>query len=303
MNTRSQHINPESTLAEIVENPAFDGSGELLLPWYARREDLSTPFRAVDAYFPYHSAFNTKSMLDALNRLIDDHAAGGQVFYPIYSEEEMRADPSKHMTGLFFFRGQADAPFAIISPGGGFAYVGSLHESLPHANELCRRGYNAFSLAYRAGSGDLAVQDLAAALVFVFGHAAELKVSTQGYSLWGSSAGARMASAVGTYGTAAFGFEALPQPAVIIMAYTGQSNYTAYDPPTFSVVGDRDGIAPTRVMKRRVEQLRAAGVPALIEIFPDVGHGFGLGIGTAAEGWIDDAIAFWEEQRNERNRS
>ena len=24
-------------------------------------------------------------------------------------------------------------------------------------------------------------------------------------------------------------------------------------------------------------------------------HGFGLGTGTVAEGWIDQAIAFWEE--------
>ena len=23
-------------------------------------------------------------------------------------------------------------------------------------------------------------------------------------------------------------------------------------------------------------------------------HGFGLGIGTEAEGWINDAVAFWE---------
>ena len=25
-------------------------------------------------------------------------------------------------------------------------------------------------------------------------------------------------------------------------------------------------------------------------------HGFGLGTGTVAEGWIDDAVKFWEKQ-------
>jgi hypothetical protein len=27
---------------------------------------------------------------------------------------------------------------------------------------------------------------------------------------------------------------------------------------------------------------------------PGLGHGFGLGTGTAAQGWIDDAVRFWE---------
>lgn len=29
--------------------------------------------------------------------------------------------------------------------------------------------------------------------------------------------------------------------------------------------------------------------------YAKLGHGFGLGIGTTAEGWIDDAISFWEK--------
>jgi len=30
--------------------------------------------------------------------------------------------------------------------------------------------------------------------------------------------------------------------------------------------------------------------------YPSLEHGFGLGIGTSAEGWIDDAITFWQKQ-------
>ena len=30
--------------------------------------------------------------------------------------------------------------------------------------------------------------------------------------------------------------------------------------------------------------------------YPGLGHGFGLGIETPAEGWIDSAVAFWEKQ-------
>jgi hypothetical protein len=27
---------------------------------------------------------------------------------------------------------------------------------------------------------------------------------------------------------------------------------------------------------------------------PGLGHGFGLGTGTAAQGWIDDAVRLWD---------
>ena len=34
-------------------------------------------------------------------------------------------------------------------------------------------------------------------------------------------------------------------------------------------------------------------------IRPGLPHGFGLGLGTPAEGWLDEALAFWNEQRKE----
>ena len=30
--------------------------------------------------------------------------------------------------------------------------------------------------------------------------------------------------------------------------------------------------------------------------YPGLRHGFGIGKGTAAEGWVDEAISFWEAQ-------
>lgn len=58
--------------------------------------------------------------------MIDDVAKGKPVFYDIYTDAQKRAHPSKEQTGLFFFRGKPCAPFAIVSPGGGFSYVGSI---------------------------------------------------------------------------------------------------------------------------------------------------------------------------------
>ena len=42
----------------------------------------------------------------------------GSVFLDIYTEEEKQADPQKRDTGLFFFRGNPGAPFAVCNAGG-----------------------------------------------------------------------------------------------------------------------------------------------------------------------------------------
>ncbi len=47
-------------------------------------------------------------------------------------------------------------------------------------------------------------------------------------------------------------------------------------------------------MKRRLQALERAGVMVAYRQIPRLGHGFGLGTGTAAQGWIDEAVRFWE---------
>jgi acetyl esterase/lipase len=219
------------------------------------------------------------------------------VFYDIYTTAQKQAEPTREHTGLFFFRGQAGAPFAVIAPGGGFSYVASVHEGFPYAIEIRNRGFNAFVLKYRTGQGGTAAtQDLAAAVSYIFRNAAALGVSTTGYSLWGSSAGARMAAAIGSHGTARFGAPDLPKPSAIVMAYTGHSEVGSSDPATFVVVGELDGIAPPSSMERRVAHLRQAGTEVEYHKYPGLGHGFGLGTGTSAEGWIVYAVRFWARQ-------
>ncbi len=68
-----------------------------------------------------------------------------------------------------------------------------IQDSFPHALELSKKGYNAFALIYRPGA-QTACEDLARAIQFIFEHAEELEVDTSCYSLWGGSAGARMAA-------------------------------------------------------------------------------------------------------------
>ena len=106
-----------------------------------------------------------------------------------------------------------------------------------------------------------------------------------------------MAAYQGSYGPGGFGEPELPRAGAVIMQYTGHSQYSRQDPPTFACVGGRDGIADWRVMKRRLECLQTYGIDTEFHMYPHMPHGFGLGLGTEAEGWFDEAVCFWERNR------
>jgi acetyl esterase/lipase len=292
---RGRHVSAKSTVGEILRHPAFAGISRLILPWDDREYDEQMPLTAIASVLPYHSHIDPETVASALNRMIDGVAGGKPVFYRFYSEAQGQQQPKTANTGLFFFRGRPGAPFAVISPGGGFSYVGSVHEGFPYAEAISRKGYNAFVLKYRAGEGGTtATQDLAAAVSYIVSHADTLNVSVNGYSLWGSSAGARMAAAIGSNGVAKYEGADVPKPSAIVMAYTGHSEYSPTEPPTFVVVGEHDGIAPPAIMERRVEALRKSGTPVEYHKYRNLGHGFGLGTGTSAAGWVLEAVRFWE---------
>lgn len=291
-----KHVNSETAVLDVINNPAFEGFGKFLFPTEYKMPDSSMRLSGISSLLPYHSHINTDTTVDVVNYMFDKVNSGETIFYDIYTDEEKKDDSTKENTGLFFFRGDPDAPFAIVSAGGGFAYVGSIHESFPHALELSKKGYNGFALQYRTGGADVACEDLAAAISFIFEHSDELQVSTHCYSLWGGSAGARMAAYLGTYGPYAFGGNDLPHPGAVIMQYTGHTDYTENDPPTFAVVGENDYIANWRTMEKRINTLKSFNIDTEFHKYSNLEHGFGLGIGTDAEGWLEDAVTFWEKQ-------
>ncbi len=292
---RSGRLGVQSTIGAILRHPAFAGFAALILPWDDRAYDEDMRLTRIGSLLPYHSHVDPQTITTALNRMIDDTSSGKTVFYRFYSEAQRQQQPKKGNTGLFFFRGRPGAPFAVICPGGGFSYVGSVYEGFPYAEAISRKGYNAFVLKYRAGEGGtVATQDLAAAVSYIFRNAESLGVGASGYSLWGSSAGARMAAAIGSNGVAQYGGADVPRPSAVVMAYAAHSDYSSAEPPTFVVVGEEDGIAPPAIMERRVDALRKAGAEVEYHRYKRVTHGFGLGTGTSAEGWIYEAIRFWE---------
>lgn len=233
----------DTPVEAVLQDEVFGDYGRLLFP-------VDTGYWSGDTLgelqLTWYNNIDLEETVEIVNTLWQRAEAGETVFYDIYTEAEKAQDPDKADTGLFFFKGEAGAPFAVCNAGGGFAYVGAMQDSFPHALELSKRDYNAFALIYGPG---------------------------------------------------AFGEEDLPRPAAVVLQYTGHAEYTPEDPPTFACVGESDWIANWRTMERRLQALQDLGIPTEFHHYPGLPHGFGLGTGTVAEGWLDEAVAFWEAQR------
>ena len=282
-----ENVNVNTRIEDVIHNPAFGSYGRLIFP---ANEYYYSGERLGDLRLTWYSNIKPSRTVDIVRYMLGEVKEGRQIFYPIYPADDPRAED----TGLFFFRGKPGAKFAVCNAGGCFVFVGAMHDSFPHALELSGLGYNAFALIYRPGA-DTACEDLARAIAFIHEHSDELGVDVKGYSLWGGSAGARMAAWLGTYGTESFGEKKYPRPSAVIMQYTGLSEVTGNEPPTYACVGTSDGIAPYEVMERRIRAIQANGTDAMIEVFPGLSHGFGLGEGTIAEGWLNNAVNFWQQ--------
>ncbi|MBT1712361.1 alpha/beta hydrolase [Fulvivirgaceae bacterium PWU5] len=290
----SRHLTIENSIRDVVEHPAFRRFGNHLLPWEDNSRYMTKPLSKVGLLMPYHSNVRPDVVVNALNYMIDQVNGGKTIFYDFYDDRQKGEDPAKAHTGLFFFKGKPNAPFAVVCPGGGFSYVGSLHEGFPLAEEISKKGYNTFVIKYRANSGLMATEDLAAALSFIFDHAMEFQVAETHYSLWGGSAGARMVGDIALSGVEYYGGKKLPRPSTAVIAYTGHSTYSPDFPPTFITVSADDPIADISIVERRMENLKKVGVKVEYRRYTNAGHGFGTGIGTDAEGWINHAMNFWQ---------
>jgi len=297
-------LDADSSLADLVEHPAFKGFGARLLPGAYNVSDGAIPLHRVDSILPHHRHVDAAAVLGALNHMIGEAGRGGTIFYDFHTEEQKRETQDKASTGLFFFRGKPGAPFAVICPGGSFRYVASLHEGFPLAVELSKKGYNAFVLKYRVAcaqalkaSGFLACEDLAAALSYIFRNAEELAVARHDYSLWGASAGGWMADSTAARGTAHFGGDDLPAPCALVMMYPVLTGFCGNVPPTFFAVSATDEII-TALVEQRVKDMLEAGIDAACREYL-AGHGFGLGTGTDAEGWLEHAVRFWRKHMGE----
>ena len=287
-------FNLNSTVGQVKNDDRFKEFGNLIFPVNINIPNNIT-LKDIGDYYSWYNYINPNKTVEIINYMKQQVDSNNQIFYNIYTDEEKVKDPEKTNTGIFFFRGKPNEKVAIVSAGGGFYYVGAMHDSFPHCLELSKKGYNAFAIIYRPDA-QKACEDLSRAIAFINENKEELQVSMEDYSLWGGSAGGRMTDWVGTYGTAYFGEKEYPRPSALIIQYTGLSEVIGNEPPTYSCVGTNDGIANYRTMQNRIEKIKSNGTNSKIEVFNGLPHGFGLGEGTIAEGWINNAVDFWKSQ-------
>lgn len=215
-------------------------------------------------------------------------------------------------------------PVAIICPGGAYEMVCSFVEGRPIAKVLNMRGYHAFVVYYRVkrrARYPAPQEDLERAVREILAHAEEWKLDPEGYSLWGSSAGGHLAASFCTEN------RLVPKPATLILSYPvitmgelthqgsrdnllGKSaepalvellsverHITGNYPPTFLWCGTADRTVDPRNSRMLATCLEQKGVSCEFREFEGVDHGVGLGNGLPCEGWVDQAIDFWEAHR------
>ena len=236
-----KNFTQDTKVIDVVNYKNFADFGRLIFPANRNISGDETLKNLGDILLWYTNVKPARTV-EIVNYFKEKSDTGEKIFYDIYSDAEKISDPRKKDTVFFFFRGKLGEKFAICNAGGGFYYVGAIHDSFPHALEISKRGYNAFALIYRPDA-QLACEDLARAIAFTHEHADELQVDMKNYSLWGGSAGARMAAWLGTLGTEYFGEKKYPRPVAVIMQYTGLSEVFGNEPPTYNCVGTNDGIA------------------------------------------------------------
>lgn len=117
---KSEYYTVDSKITDVIQDVSFDDYGRLIFPMneeYYKGETLG------QLQLIWYNNIDSVKTVEIVNCLKERADAGESVFYDIYTGNEKKADPAKEDTGLFFFRGDPGAKFAVCNAGGGFAYV------------------------------------------------------------------------------------------------------------------------------------------------------------------------------------
>ena len=311
-----RHISAKDSFAYAEGHPAFAPFSTFIQPWKDETNLLLTPHMSIDTVCRQNNT-NTQSILDGFNFVIDSAQKYKEIYYDFYTQQEREDDPTKEETGLIFIPGEKDAPVAVLTSGGAFKSVCLFLEGFPVGNILHHAGYHVVILKYRVNPNadasketmehqeQYANEDYGRAMQYLFDHQQGLGFSMEGYSVWGFSAGGRTTFLWGLDND--YGYKAwdLPAPAAMILVYSGwydaqfEGQYNTVPPTYLAWLPNDDVIGQENIegIRRYIDLLDQMDIPYAQDTFYEAKHGFGEGRGTDAEGWVQDAAAFWETQR------
>lgn len=326
-------ITAETTMTEVHTNPGLVGAGIMTYSkdkYFPQRQKWANKTLA-----EYVGSENAEASVNGLNLIIENYEAGVQVTYPLYTAEEIAEDATRKDAELYYFPGKtAGSKYAVVLSGNTGSRTAELKECVSTASELHEMGYTVFILRYRVfqeAKDNAPVEDLARAVQYITDHADQFAVQTEGYALLGYSSGGHL---IGVFAGDEMGYKnyGLPKPGALILGYS-IINF-AEAKPGYAMLID-----PGVVLSRRYYQLSVSDAvtddyppvyfwygkndmtltilnfplqgPALRHalqahnvaykevVYDHASHGIGLGVGTEAEGWLSDAVAFWEAQTAE----
>ena len=325
------NITPEMTMGEIAANPSIEASGfsvycqaEAEFPCEKRKTD-----RTKLKDYVHVCSYNRSAK--ALNLLIETVNAGVQVTYPLYTPEEIAESSILAEPKLHYFPGDGTKKkYVLVVGGNGSTTRGDLGEGMSTVWELHQMGYTVFLLHYRIfvdASNNAPLQDLKRAVRYITDHAEQFGVEPEQYAVVGYSSGGQLAGLLASekYGYAQ---ENLPKPGALLLGYpindfyegkllyhflmdfdeyhwryywTNISSVVTDDyPPVYHWYGKKDRMLfalNLHEQSPKLEQsLEKHQVPHEYRVFEQPGHGAATGEGTDADGWLNDAVAFWEAQ-------
>ena len=106
-----------TSISDVINDKAFGDWGRMIFPVNSGYYGGTT---LGNLRLTWYNNINVAHTVEICNYFKDQTLAGNQVFYDIYTEAEKAADPRKADTGLFFFRGEKNAKFAVTCAGGGW---------------------------------------------------------------------------------------------------------------------------------------------------------------------------------------
>ena len=92
-----ESFNAESNINDVIHDSALDDYGRLIFPVDMEIED-NLKLKDVSSILPWYSEVNTDKTVEIVNYMKNQAMNGEQIFYPIYSEEEMQADAETENT-------------------------------------------------------------------------------------------------------------------------------------------------------------------------------------------------------------
>ena len=261
--------------------------------------------------------------------MAENYRNGVQVTWQIYSQEEIQADPSLGDAQLYYFPGKTPGgKYALVVPGNGSSMTSEMEEGGSTAAQLHEMGYTVFVLRYRTWmemGNNAPLQDVANAVRFITNHADQFGVQPENYALVGYSSGGQIAGIFANK-ERGYGSYQVERPGALLLGYPvvdltvmkplyhilydiGTCGWRYYwanlcnmvdadYPPVYFWWGKNDVVLSSAEMPGQHRDfdrtLERNNIPHQMVVYQNAPHSIGTGNGTDAEGWMTDAVAFWE---------